>query len=127
MTTIALVFSILALMISAVALASSPKDKDRAALKAAEFERDELEKILVDILDADGNVRGQLRLPGKAPPTPKKPNRTPCGDLCSHAWWDKKDNRFRCSAGQGRITDHARGQFLDDEGQCVMYRMRHHL
>jgi len=44
--------------------------------------KDVAEKTMIAILDDDGNVRGQLRLPGQVP---KHPITTPCGELCAHS------------------------------------------
>lgn len=130
-TAAAFVLSTLAILLSVAAIASAPGRKEQKALEAAELERDELKETLVAILDGDGNVRGQLRLPGEIPPPAKKPNRTPCGSLCAHAWFDAKwktadvhGGLFRCEAGGGRITSLARPNFLDDEGQCVMFERK---
>jgi len=127
----ALVLSILAILLSAAAIASAPGQKEQKALEAAELERDELKETLVAILDEDGNVRGQLRLPGETSPPAKKPNRTPCGRLCAHAWFDKEEKTegytygtWRCVADGGRPTDYARPKFLDDENQCVMFERK---
>lgn len=103
-------------------------DDGKRALKEAQEEIDkrlELEQTLADILDEDGNIRGKLRLPGSLP---KKPNKTPCGRLCKHAFFDTREivgdlhhGDWRCLAGSGDIAKKARRMFLNDENQCVMF------
>lgn len=99
----------------------------QGALEAARSREDKLQRTLAEVVDGDGTVLAQLRLPGEkvAPP-----NRTPCGDMCKLAYWHKgtKDSwghhrgaTWRCKAGQGQACDDVREQFVDGNGQCVLF------
>lgn len=99
----------------------------KGALEAARSREEYLEKTLAEVVDGDGEVLAQLRLPGKKV---KPPNRTPCGDMCKLAFWHKgtKDTYGRvrgsgwmCTAGQGRPCDDVRKKFEDPDGQCVLW------
>lgn len=123
-----------------LALQGSPElEKARLALKEANSELAEerkklrdTETILADVLDAEGKVRGQLRLPGSLP---KKPTTTPCGRLCNHAHFISSGKKvgasntwshgsWVCKAAQGIDCDEARDRFLDNENQCVMFERK---
>lgn len=99
----------------------------KGALKAALSREADLEKTLAEVVDGGGRVLAQLRLPGKKV---NPPNRTPCGDMCKLAFFDKgrKDSYgriygsgWKCTAGQGKPCDEVRSQFVDAEGQCVLW------
>lgn len=89
-------------------------------LDAARSREEKLEKTLAEVVDKDGGVLVELRLPGER----VMPNRTPCGELCKHALWDKRVAKYRCMANQGIVTNHSREQFLDANNQCVMWEER---
>jgi hypothetical protein len=169
MTWLALGISILAVVMTF--FFRSKNQTMSRALKAAQDRETEMTKTLVDILDEDNNIRGQLMLPGKVPtdeaivklneateamsemleklnkervnkkdiemlvelvnnngasavqirlPGEKVyPTKTPCGDLCKHSFWAKKE--WNCNAGRGNSCDNARPRFLDAEKQCIMF------
>lgn len=88
--------------------------------------KDDAEKALVAIIDDDGNVRGQLRLPGQVP---KQPTTTPCGELCAHSLEVKGAQiqhevyqvEWHCKANHGSTIGLARPLFLDETNNCVMF------
>src|SRR5690606_9871086 len=86
--------------------------RELAAMKA---ERDKASLQSLEVLDAEGNVRGRLRLPGEL----RVPNRTPCGDLCRYAM--RVDGELECGASGGLPVEKARPQFLDASDQCAMF------
>lgn len=99
----------------------------KGALEAARSREAGLEKTLAEVVDGDGIVLAQLRLPGERV---KPPNRTPCGDMCKLAYREKVYNRYgdwhgkyqwKCKAGQGRPCDEVRKNFVDADGQCVLW------
>lgn len=79
-----------------------------------------LESTLAHVVDADGSVLAQIRVPGKVR---RRPNRTPCGPLCKHGHWNDKRKSYHCGANEGRDTSapSTREIFLDAKGQCVMF------
>ena len=100
----------------------------KGALKAAQSREGGLEKTLAEVVDGDGTVLAQLRLPGKKV---EPPNRTPCGDMCKLAFYQeakrdrygdvRKRATWNCTAGQGLPCDQVRSQFVDGNGQCVLW------
>ena len=98
------------------------------ALEAAQSRETKLTKTLADIVDGDGEVLAQLRLPGEQATPPIK---TPCGDMCKLATrtkvfnrygdWQGKMSEWCCVAGQSRPCDKVRKQFVDAQGQCVLF------
>lgn len=84
----------------------------------------EMATTLAEIVDSDGSVLNQIRIPGRYK-TP--PNKTPCGKLCVNAYWSPSpsDKYWRCEAGEGRKAVVARENFLDAEGQCAMFKTEH--
>jgi hypothetical protein len=91
----------------------------RTELEAERARARSLESTLANVVDADGSVLAQIRIPGKVR---RPPNRTPCGSLCAHAHWHNKS--YHCAANEGRETvSSTREMFLDDQGQCVMFQM----
>jgi hypothetical protein len=98
------------------------------ALEAAQSREKMLVQTLAEVVDGDGEVLAQLRLPGKKGVSP---NKTPCGDMCKLAFREKIYNRYgewhgkmgewACMAGQGRPCDNVRKQFEDADGQCVLW------
>ncbi len=88
--------------------------------------KDVAEKTMIAILDDDGNVRGQLRLPGQIP---KQPITTPCGELCAHSLEvrgaalqrDVYLVEWHCKAHHGSPIGIARPEFLDETNNCVMF------
>ncbi len=124
-------FIILGIVVSgaSVVVALNARSHARLALresKKAVAAKDEAESALVAILDEDGNVRGQLRLPGQVA---KSPNTTPCGDLCAHSYFVQDGRRkghgfmsgiWHCKAGQGAPADTVRPKFLHDNN-CSMF------
>lgn len=93
-------------------------------MQTARQERAEIEDVLVDVLDADGEIRAQLALPGKRPDELKVLNHTPCGAMCARSHWHDSTSTpaWRCTANQGKPVDPSREMFRDEEGQCSMYR-----
>lgn len=108
--------------------ASADLREAKGAWEAAKSREESLEKTLAEVVDGDGEVLAQLRLPGKQV---KPPNKTPCGDMCKLAFFKKQqaDSYGRitrraswfCTAGQGRPCDDVREQFVDAHGQCVLW------
>jgi MoxR-like ATPase len=101
----------------------------KGALEAAQSREEALEKTLAEVVDGDGEILLQLRLPGEVR---KAPVTTPCGDMCKLAFfktWKARDkhgyqtqkSEWRCTAGQGRACDDVRKQFEDAQGQCVLW------
>jgi len=98
------------------------------ALEAAQSRETKLTKTLADIVDGNGEVLAQLRLPGEQV---EPPNKTPCGDMCKLAHHVERvvnryghlvvDGGWMCTAGQGRPCDDVRKQFVDAQGQCVLF------
>lgn len=181
MTYLAIIIALGALIVS---IAQGRRRKNTLlALQAAEQRKDELASTLADIVDADGEVRGQLKLPGTPPadevmtrlvqgltemrectaamvkakrelekirdreeklnmtvleiadkdgvvlnqirvPSKSQPNRTPCGSLCLHAKESRDKTAYFCRAGGDVLCYDVRHQFLDNDGQCVMFRKR---
>ena len=125
------VFIILAIAVSGASavIALNARAHARLALRESQkaiAAKDEAESALIAILDDDGNVRGQLRLPGQIE---KSPNTTPCGDLCAHASFvgdGRKSVRgftsgsWHCRAGQGAPVNTVRLRFLHDNN-CSMF------
>lgn len=119
---IAIVISLASIIVArnARAHAKLALQESRKAIAAKE----EAEEALIHILDADGNVRGRLALPGEVPKPP--PTKTPCGDLCKHSFFIH-DNRTRnsgtwnCGANQGIECPISRPLFLDETNNCVMF------
>jgi hypothetical protein len=100
----------------------------RKEIREANEERTKVAATLVQVLDTDGEVLHSICVPGEE----VHPNRTPCGDLCKHAFWvTSKPNgnshtksthgTWNCRASQGASCPRARPQFLDGRGQCVMF------
>ena len=89
----------------------------RADLKKSRVQEEKISTTLAEVVDKDGSVLAQIRLPGKR----VSPNRTPCGGSCIHAFW--KANDWHCIADQGRQADYARPKFLDQNDQCIMYAL----
>lgn len=102
----------------------------KGALEAARSREEYLEKTLAEVVDSDGEVLVQLRLPGERE---MPPNKTPCGDMCKLAVfnqdkkWDHRMGRYIkaqvwvCVAGQNRPCDDVRSQFVGADGQCVLF------
>jgi hypothetical protein len=111
-----------------VTQASADLREASGALEAAQSREEELTKTLANIVDGDGEVLAQLRLPGEQV---KPPIKTPCGDMCKLATrtkiynhygnWEGKMSDWCCVAGQGRPCDKVRKQFVDAQGQCVLF------
>jgi hypothetical protein len=96
----------------------------RGALEAAQSREARLEKTLAEVVDGDGTVLAQLRLPGRKMDRP--PNKTPCGDMCKLSFFirdrpNSKNGTWRCVPGQGQVADKVRKQFEDANGQCVLF------
>jgi len=100
----------------------------RAELTASLSREQETAKVLAEIVDDDGTVLANIRLPGEK----IMPNRTPCGDMCKFSFWhtsrphgtktEKSRNGYwACRADQGRNVEYARSKFLDGNKQCVMW------
>jgi hypothetical protein len=99
-------------------------------LKAMDVENKELGLALAQVVDEEGKVLHQIRLPGHE----ARPNVTPCGPLCSHAFW-RVDEKYRnkeaelrrrygawhCRAGANMKASNVRDEFLDGENQCAMF------
>lgn len=125
------IFIILALVTSGASMVLTLKSRAHARLALVESRKavaakNVAEGALIDILDADGNVRSRLALPGEMA---KAPNTTPCGDLCAHAYFvgdgRKKTSNFssgvwHCRAGQGAPVDTVRPKFLHNNN-CSMF------
>ena len=111
-----------------VSQASKDLVEAKGALEAAQSREKNLVKTLAEVVDGDGKVLAQLRLPGEKV---KLPITTPCGDMCKLAFQKKVYNRYGdwhgqmsdwcCTAGQGRPCDKVRKQFVDANGQCVLW------
>lgn len=111
-----------------VTQASGELDKAREELVEALGREKSLTKTLAEVVDGDGNVLAQLRLPGKKQGRP--PITTPCGDMCKLAFWRDGAKNFhgtvvglgwKCTAGQGSPCDDVRSKFEDADGQCVLF------
>lgn len=101
----------------------------KGALEAAQSREKKLVTTLAEVVDGDGKVLAQLRLPG-AKKQGKQPCTTPCGDMCKLAFWrdGMKDYHgrlvgrgWKCTAGQGGPCDDVRRKFEDADGQCVLF------
>jgi hypothetical protein len=114
-----------------VAESAGELDKARSELVEALGREKKLTTTLADVVDGDGTVLAQLRLPGSKKNKGKPPNKTPCGDMCKLAHYvkDQKDSYGRiqrrggwlCKAGQDRPCDDVRKKFEDADGQCVLW------
>ena len=60
------------------------------------------------------------------PRPPSKPNTTPCGKLCKHAFWMQERKDWLCGAGQGRPCDHVRKHLKipGDPNNCSMFERK---
>lgn len=99
-------------------------------IKELDAENKEMGLVLAELIDKDGEVLHQIRLPGHE----ARPNVTPCGQLCSNAFW-RVDEKYRhkeaelrrrygtwhCKAGGNENASYARKQFLDGSNQCAMF------
>lgn len=114
-----------------VAEASGELSKARKELTEALGREKSLVQTLAEVVDGDGTVLAQLRLPGSKKKGAKPPNKTPCGDMCRLAHYAQalrngyghvvRQGGWRCKAGQDRACDDVRKQFEDAEGQCVLF------
>jgi len=96
----------------------------RGALEAARSRERHLEQTLAKVVDEDGKVLAQIRLPGKQMKNP--PITTPCGDMCKKAFFSQakpgsRNGTWHCIAGMGRPCDQSRPKFVDAYGQCVLF------
>ena len=118
---------VLAVSATSVIIARNARAHARLALqesRKAVSAKEEVEEALLAILDGDGNVRGRLALPGEIPKPP--PTKTPCGDLCKHAFFihDHETSYtgvWNCKANRGRQCTESREKFLDKTNNCVMF------
>jgi len=97
-----------------------------------EAENKKLGLVIAELVDADGEVLHQIRLPGQE----ARPNVTPCGPLCAHAFW-RVDEKYRnkdadlrrrygkwhCRAGANMAAQNVRDEFLDRSNQCSMFEL----
>ena len=113
-----------------VTQASGDLGKARDELVEALGREKKATKTLAEVVDGDGKVLAQLRLPGSKKKGQKPPITTPCGDMCKLAFWKdgKKDYHgrlvgrgWKCTAGQGSPCDDVRSKFVDSDGQCVLF------
>jgi len=104
-------------------------EEARIELESSQKSEKAMATTLAEIVDFDGTVLSQIRIPGKQK-TP--PNKTPCGQLCGYALWgnmvDANGNTlhgWRCIADRGQTVESAREHFLDADSQCTMFQAKH--
>jgi len=108
---------------STIELSTKKLKEANEELSLSKEREKKLEKVMAEIVDKNGAVLAQIRLPGKQIPPP---NKTPCGKLCRFAKWSedvngKIDRQFRCHADQGKPVNYSRPLFLDANNQCTMF------
>lgn len=97
----------------------------KVKLENSQKSEKEMAVTLAEIVDSDGSVLNQIRMPGKQI---RPPNKTPCGDLCYNAQWNRSSSdrgSWRCHANQGIPVDTSREIFLDGNDQCSMFMTQH--
>lgn len=97
--------------------------EQRKLLSDRQHEIARLGEALVQLTDGESAKAVLAKIKGDLP-VRQPPNKTPCGRLCRYAYWDKEDGYWRCTAYQGMGVNHVRPNFQDENGQCVMFRVR---
>jgi hypothetical protein len=99
--------------------AKSLLEEARSATKALQEAKSELEDsrkrehVVAEVIDKDGAVLTQLRIPGRK----VQPNRTPCGS-CGRVYWIGRE--VMCGAARGEVAGW-RPHFLGSDNQCIHF------
>lgn len=97
----------------------------KGELEAALSREEALQQTMAEVVDKDGKVLAQLRIPGEE----VNPTTTPCGDMCKLAYQRQKHDHYghvvgfywACKANQDRRCDESRSKFLNAQNECVLF------